>query len=471
MSGLPFVGPSANLANRKADIQRTVNMHLVALETPGKAPWMLESAPGLIQRWSLGAEIRGAIEVGERAFVAAGATLYELFSDYTSASRGTLMTSTGPVRMADGLTQLVIVDGDNGYVLTLATNAFAQITDTDFEGSKTVKFLDNYFLLIDPDTQIARITAINDASSLDALDFASAESAPDKLVAQAVLNERWLQFGERTTETHRNFAAAGADYPFERSQGSTIEVGCAAVYSVQEIDSSVFWIGRDKNGSGMVYRYVNGGAQRVSTAAVEQALQASTDISAATSFAFQMDGKTFYAINAPGVTLTWVYEVASQSWCNWADLDADGQFEQHRARVHLHAFGLHFVGDEDGYVYQLDRNTYTLAGDELVRERISPHEAVPGRVRQFFNAFFLDAITGEAPQGVDPEVELSWSDDSGATWSNPVLRSLGAVGERFARLIWRRLGSSRDRVWKVRFSGNAPFAINDADADSTKGNN
>jgi hypothetical protein len=466
---LPFVGPSAALANRKADIQRTINMHLVAMETPGKAPWLLESTPGLIERWSLGSEIRGAIEVGSRAFVVAGSTLYELLSDYTSAEMGTLATATGPVRMAYGLSQLGIVDGTNMYCLTLATDVFAQVTDEDFEGSKTIDFLDNYFTLIQLDSQIAQITAIDDLTSIDALDFASAESAPDNLVAQAVLNERWLQFGELTTETHRNFAQAGADYPFERSQGSTIEVGCAAVYSVQKVDSSVFWIGRDGNGSGMVYRFVGGQAQRISTTAVEQALQASTAIADATSYAYQQDGKTFYAINAPGLASTWVYEVASSSWHERCDLDEIGQFKQHRARVHLHAFGLHLVGDEDGYIYQLDRNTYTNSGQPLVRERISPHEAVAGRVRQFFSAFFLDATTGEAPQGVSPEVELSWSDDSGATWSNPVMRSLGAVGQRIARVLWTRLGSARDRVWKVRFSGNAPFNIVDARADSTKG--
>jgi hypothetical protein len=464
---LSFVGPSYTLATRKAAIDRAVNLFLVGMETPGKAPWIMVSIPGLIQRWDLGGEIRGAIEVGSRAFVIAGATLYEVFSNYTSIARGTLATSGGVVDMTYGLSQVVMVDGDNGYVFTLSSDAFTRITDPDWPGSKTVRFLDNYFLFVHPNTQQAFISAINDATNFDALDFASAESAPDNLVAQAVVNERWLQFGELTTETWRDFG--GTDYPFERSQGTTMQVGCMAVYSVQEIDSSVFWIGRDRNGSGMVYRFVGGAGVRISTAAVEQALQASTDIAAATSYAYQQDGKTFYAINAPGVASTWVYEIASQSWHERCDLDANGQFAQHRGLVHLHAFGVHFVGDAAGKVYEYDGNTYTNAGDALVRERISPHEAIPGRVRQFFSAFYLDCITGEAPQGVDPMAELSWSNDSGATWSAPILRSIGKIGERFARVLWTRLGMSRDRVWKLRFSANAPFAIVDAAADAEKG--
>jgi len=464
---LPFVGPSYTLATRKAAIDRAVNLYLVGLETPSKAPWIMVSIPGLIQRWSLSGEIRGAIEVGNRAFVVAGSTLYELFSGYTSSVLGTLATSTGVVDMAYGLFQVVLVDGGNGYVLTLATSSFAQITDPDWPGSKTVRFLDNYFLFVHPGTQQAFISAINDASNLDALDFSSAESSPDLLVAQAVVNERWLQFGELTTETWRDFG--GADYPFERSQGTTMQDGCMAVYSVQEIDSSVFWIGRDKDGSGMVHRFVGGASPRISTAPIEQMLQKSTDLASATSYAYQKDGKTFYAINAPGVASTLVYEIASQLWHERCDLDITGQFAQHRGRVHLHAFGKHFLGDASGKVYELDNDTYTNAGDPLVRERISPHDAIPGRVRQFFTAFFLDCTTGEAPQGVDPMVELSWSNDSGATWSNPVLRSIGKVGERFARVLWTRLGMARDRVWKLRFSGNAPFAIVEAAADSEKG--
>jgi hypothetical protein len=222
----------------------------------------------------------------------------------------------------------------------------------------------------------------------------------------------------------------------------------------------------------MVYRFVGGNAQRISTTAVEQALQASTAIADATSYAYQQDGKTFYAINAPGVEMTWVYEVSSSSWHNRADIDDIGHFKQHRGRVHLHAFGQHFLGDEDGYLYQLDKDTYTNAGDPLVRERISPHYALAGRVRQFNSAFFLDCSSGEAPQGVDPQVELSWMDWKGRrppAWSNPLIKSFGKVGEGTARILWTRLGESPDRVYRVRTSANAPFAILDGGPDIDKG--
>ena len=51
------------------------------------------------------------------------------------------------------------------------------------------------------------------------------------------------------------------------------------------------------------------------------------------------------------------------------------------------------------------------------------------------------------------------------------MRSLGKTGEIFARLLWNALGQARDRVWKVKFSGNAPFSIIDAAALATPGTN
>ena len=466
---LPFVGPSYTLATRKASVQRTVNMHLVPMETAEKARFILDSVPGLILWATLGAAVRGAFNADGRCFAVAGSTLYELSSNGTSTNRGTLATSTGVVDFAYGLTQLVMVDGANGYVLTLSTNAFAQITDADFAGATRVAFLDNYFIFSGNNGQQYQVTGINDATTIDGLDFASAESQPDDIVGHIVLQDDLVLFGELTTEFHGNLGAS--DFPFERHKGVGQQIGLAAVHSAQSIDNGIYWIGKDKNGAGIVYRMEGRGPRRISTQAVEQALQASTDLSAAWAYCWQENGLTFYAINAPGLTSTWVYEVSVGQWFEMAELGALGQFEAHRGTCHVYAFGKHLVGADDGKLYQMSRTTYQNAGDALVRERTSPHEAVPGRVRLFFKPFFLDATTGEAAQGDDPQVELSYSDDSGASWSNAMLRSLGRVGERFARLVWNRLGASRDRIWKVRFSGNAPFAIVDAGADADVGTN
>ena len=54
---------------------------------------------------------------------------------------------------------------------------------------------------------------------------------------------------------------------------------------------------------------------------------------------------------------------------------------------------------------------------------------------------------------------LEVSRDGGKTWGNWIQRSVGKVGEYFPRLLWTRLGSARDRVWRLRYSGNTAWTI------------
>jgi hypothetical protein len=453
---LPFVGISYALSTRQASAQRSVNLYLTAMETPSKAGVIMRAVPGLVLFASLGAEVRGCIEAAGRCFFVAGGSLYELASDGTSTNRGSLLTNSGNVGMAWGTTQLVVTDGANGYVLTLATNSFAQISDTDWPGSDRVDYLAGFFLLKEPDTQRFYVTAIDDASSVDALDFASAESAPDDLVAHIVVNQRAYLLGETVSEIW--YVSGGEDFPLSRSSGETIDVGCIAKWSVCKADAGLMWIGRDLNGSGIVYRASGGPPQRISTVAVEEALQGSTNLSQAVAYVYQDKGQTFYAINAPGLSATWVYEIATNAWHERCDLDGNGQFIAHRATHHVFAHGLHLVGDADGKVYRMDANTYTFNGDARVCERTSPNDAAPLREEKSHSKFVLDCQTGEAASGT-PQVELSWSNDGGATFKNPVTKSAGALGNRYQRLIWRRLGRTIDRVWKVRFSEAAPFSI------------
>jgi hypothetical protein len=466
---VPFIGPSYTLTNDKADRQRSINLHLVGLEA--SRGQILDSTPGYRVFASLGVELRGALEVGSRTFVVAGSTLYELYADGTFTARGTLSSSTGLVSMAYGLSQLVIVDG-GGYVLTLGTNAFQIISAPGFFGANTVDFIDNYFVFTkDRSGQKFQISAINDATVEDALDFASAESSPDDLVGHVVLHAGLLLMGTLTGELWIN--TGNNNFPFERSRGSGFSVGLMARNTLRRVDNAAMWLGRDETGAGIVYRLAGGQPQRISTQAIEQILQASTDLTKASAYTYQDKGLTYYVISAPGVTRTFEFEVASSSWNDLCDLDALGQYKADRGVCHCYAFGKHLIGGSDGFVYALDNAYYLKGTDPLVRERISPHDLVPGIFAQFFDRLIVNCTTGGAAQGDDPQLELTWADygNGPAEFGNFTLRSIGRVGQQFARVVFHRLGFSRDRVWKLRFSGNAPFSIISVDVDARKGTN
>jgi hypothetical protein len=129
-----------------------------------------------------------------------------------------------------------------------------------------------------------------------------------------------------------------------------------------------------------------------------------------------------------------------------------------------YAYGIQWAFDADGNIYKMLTTVNTLAGDPLKRTRISPNDVSgPALDPKFFSEFVLDCVTGEASQGDDPQVLLSWSNDgTPPDGTNAVARSTGRTGEYLPRVVWRRLGTGRDRVWRVDFSDDAPFAIIDA---------
>jgi hypothetical protein len=124
------------------------------------------------------------------------------------------------------------------------------------------------------------------------------------------------------------------------------------------------------------------------------------------------------------------------------------------------AFGEVVVGDrEDGRLYAYDLDTYTDDGDAIRRMRQTAHVSQDEKLIRF-NSFELQVEPGvglSSGQGSAPVVLLSWSDDGGHTWSNEHEASLGAKGNYKTRVLWRRLGMGRDRVFRVAMSD--PVAV------------
>lgn len=58
-------------------------------------------------------------------------------------------------------------------------------------------------------------------------------------------------------------------------------------------------------------------------------------------------------------------------------------------------------------------------------------------------------IIGPMPYQIEPQLFLRWSDDGGHTWSNYQARGAGLTGQYGTRLIWRRLGRSRNRIYEI----------------------
>lgn len=395
---------------------------------------------------------------------------------------GTTRNSSGTYveTIVAGSSDKLLAFNTSGFTGTLdtvsvvqATDQFLQINDPYFLPADTVDFCNGRFLFNHSLTGQWFISALYDGSTGDPSEIATAEGSPDNLVAvKTVHNEPWL-FGEESIEVW--YDSGAAQFPFERVQGAFIEYGCAAKGSISKTANTVFWLGRDKQGAAMVWMAQGYQPTRISTEAIEQQLAGYSTLSDATSYTYQEDGHYFYVLNFTAANATWVYDVRLNAWHERAFWNKiTGLYERHLAEAHVYAFGKHIVGDYNAAtVYQMSSSLYDDNGDEIRRLRSSPH-TFDEMEYLFYSKFLLDMETGlgnETGDGedTDPQVILQWSDDGGHTWSSEHARPAGKVGEYRARALWRRLGRSRDRVFRVVYTGRTRFSIIGARIDVEAG--
>lgn len=74
-------------------------------------------------------------------------------------------------------------------------------------------------------------------------------------------------------------------------------------------------------------------------------------------------------------------------------------------------------------------------------------------------------------QGRDPKLMVDWSDDHGKTWSNQREQSMGKIGEYRKRVRFLRLGSARDRIFRISISDPVKRVILSATLEADGGTN
>jgi len=490
--GSAYVARSVNAADASM-----VNLFPEVVPEGGMEPAFLQRCPGLLRHNIVGTgPIRGlwAHQTrGEDFYVVSGFEVYKMTSlDATPIKLGDV-TGTGPVSIADNGTQIFFACNPDAYIYDESTNTFGQITDPDFPGAATVGYLDGYFVFNEPDSQRIWVTQILDGTQIDPLDFASAEGSPDGVVGLIVDHRECWVFGTDSTEVWYN--AGGPDFPLAPIQGAFNEIGCVAPASIAKMDNTVFWLGADARGQGIIYRAIGYNAQRISTHAIEWRIQNYKNMSDAVAYTYQQDGHSFYVISFPTANETWAFDAATNAWhqrSSYAEraviegafeptafeptaffattyinpASINGDFARHRSNCQCNFQGNIVVGDYDnGNIYTLDPDVYEDNG--VAQRWLRSWRALPtgqnNLRRTAHHSLQLECETGVGQStgfAQDPQVMLRWSDDGGHTWSNEHWASIGKIGATNTRVMWRRLGMTlklRDRVYEV--SGSDPNRI------------
>jgi hypothetical protein len=458
-----FFGASYTTQSSDQACNRLINLYPEISEEPNgtKSIGAFYAVPGFSVYCNTGVvgEVRAEYKSSDgKGFAVVGNTVFRLVAG-VATNLGTIGTSSGIVSIADNGLQLCIVDGSLGYLVNLTTLALTTITDPDFpNGAIQVVGQDTYFITFQPSTQQFFISANNDGSSWDSLDFGSAEGSPDAISAMISDHRELLLYGPLSTEVFYN--SGNADFPFERREGAYIEHGIIAPFSLAKMDNSVFWLGGDDKGSGIVWKIDGYQPQRVSTHAVEFAIRSYATVSDCRSITYQENGHTFLLMIFPSVGKCWAYDAATNMWHERAHF-SNGEFTRWRGNCHMFHEGKHLVGDyENGTIYEMSLNNYTYNGDPrkwLRAWRVPANE----NKKVFYYKLIIDIQAGVGldgdVQGSNPQMMRRISNDGGHSYGNERLASMGKIGEYKYRTIFRRLGSSRNRAYEI--SGTDPTVV------------
>lgn len=470
----PILGGAYTARSSNEAANRMVNLYSEATPEGGKEPGYLLRCPGYSLLATIGTgPIRGMWRFNQILYVVSGNKFYKVDSAWNVTTIGFVDNGTEPVSMSDNGTQIFIACNPKSYIYYIFLGLIFEITDVDFPGASSVAFIGGYFVFNEPNTQRVWVTALLDGTQIDPLDFASAESGTDRIrTLIADHKEIWL-FGDNTIEVWYNSGETA--FPLSPIQGAFIETGIEAYRSLAKCDNSLFWLGSDPRGDGIIYRTNGYTPIRISTHALEWQIQSYSRMDDAIGYAYQMDGHTFYMLTFPTANKTWCYDVSTGLWHERASFNSTtGEFYRHRSNSQAYFNEEIVIGDyENGNIYKYDLSDYTDNG--ATNKWLRSWRALPTGQndlnRTIHHALQLDCEAGvglATGQGQNPLVNLRWSDDGGHTWGNYHAQSMGAGGAFGTRVIWRRLGMStrlRDRVYEVSGSDPVKVAIMGAELD------
>lgn len=153
-----------------------------------------------------------------------------------------------------------------------------------------------------------------------------------------------------------------------------------------------------------------------------------------------------------------------------------GNLNRHLANCHAFYNGQHIVGGfNTGQIFVSDLEYYTDNNNPLIRIRQTPHISSELN-RIFYKLLELDLQFGVGGSGTDdnntlnPQVILQMSNDGGKTWGNELYAQIGAIGRYTTRARWHRLGSARDKVFRIIISDPVQVELLSAHLDFEIGN-
>ncbi len=463
-----FVGGSYTAESVNVAAEECIGLYAELNETAGaQAKYSYIWSPGLKTFTTLSGSPVCSLQWAEgRCFSVTDSKLFEIFADGTHSILQTISTDGNIVSMASSNTQLLIVAASRAYCYDFTSNTLTEVTGLLAAVPLQVQYSDGYFIVIFQNSNKFQVSGLFDGTSWPGLQVNEVSVFPENISSIIVSQRQLSVFGSRHIQVYSN---TGSDNIFDPIPGAFIENGCGATFCPCRLDNTVFWVNEDERGGRMAFRANGYTPLRVSTHAVEVALNSYPSIANLVTYAYQDNGHTFWVLYIPGTDCSWTYDASTQLWAKRATWNTDtATYTPHHSWNHVYIFGKHLVGDwASGKVYEMNQNFYDEDGGMIRRVRQAP--TINSELqRLFYSEVRIDFDTGLGPQPplVDgngdprpPQAMLQWSNDGGHTWGNEHWRDCGFAGEYGTFVRWQRLGYARRRVFRLIMTDAIPWSV------------
>lgn len=462
MPAIPFPASSSPGLKPQESGGRLINGFAEKSPQGARFPLIWRRSPGLREVLDIPghSHLRGAVLVDSTLVVALDERAYAITESggVLSATDLGALSGTGAITVArnNATTPDIVAVTDSGAVSLFTGSAPVAYPDSDVGSPNSVTEHNGYFIFGYGDGKL-RSSELNSTSILTT-DFTTAQSRPDGVLRPVSFRGEMFAFGHNSCEVYRDVGASTFPLEFVTMIPRGL-IGTHAVAGWEEgWSNELIWAGEDNR----VYQLVGYDPVPVSTADVERSIAAASDRAAVEAMVYAIEGHSFWSLTSPG-EWTWEYNLATGEW---NERKSDGR-DDWRASVSIRAFDQWLIGDRTtGLLFRADESFYREANDPLVwtvESGVPQSFPMRGTIprAEFDMTAAVGRAAGEDPIQKAPRVAISWANDGGYRWSNPVLREIGAEGDADQRVIVNRTGrfGPKGRRWRLSVSDPVHVAM------------
>lgn len=343
--------------------------------------------------------------------------------------RGTLRSSNGKVGMAycsppdtSGFDpQIIIVDEDTAYHYNITEEEFTELNSDDdgfVGGGSQVAFCAGRAVAFKPGTNQYQCSNFYNFKVWSGDAYATDDSMDSPIIALCSNGDLLYLFSNKTFSVWQDDGQP--PIPFTRILSGD-QIGCLSPNSVLVVERSVYWLGGNLQGRGVIYRHSSGGRpERVSDHSTERNIAQLPEQAKAIASYYMAFGHVFYILTFQAGNRTFAYDQTTGLWADRAQRDANTGKDLALPFIATVVFDSKLYGLDyrDGTIDLIDEEAFTDRDNPIVRKRVTSVFPPESDVLYYFGSATLFGEKGNTPVN-EPvhSIMMQYSIDRGKSWS------------------------------------------------------